>query len=104
MALLLASCERKPSGGAGAAGGSSAAVSSGAAVSSSAAVPFVIGVSQSSLGEPYRVQMNADLAREAQAHPEIQLIFKDAQNDSLRQRAQVEELASQGIQLLIISP
>ncbi len=65
---------------------------------------FVIGVSQSNLGEPYRVQMNADLAREAQAHPELTLIFKDAQNDSLRQRAQVEELVSQGISLLIISP
>jgi ribose transport system substrate-binding protein len=65
---------------------------------------FLIGVSQSNLGEPYRVQMNADLAREAKAHPELRVIFKDAQNDSLRQRAQVEELVSQGVQLLIISP
>jgi ribose transport system substrate-binding protein len=65
---------------------------------------FVIGVSQSNLGEPYRVQMNADLARHAAAHPELTLIFKDAQNDSLRQRAQVEELAAQGIDLLLISP
>jgi ribose transport system substrate-binding protein len=31
-------------------------------------------------------------------------VFKDAQNDSLRQRAQVEELVSEGIDLLIISP
>lgn len=91
-ALLVLGCERKPSGGAAAAG------------ASGAAARFVIGISQSNLGEPYRVQMNADLAREARAHPELELIFKDAQNDSLRQRAQVEELASQGIQLLIISP
>jgi ribose transport system substrate-binding protein len=31
-------------------------------------------------------------------------VFKDAQNDSLRQRAQVEELLAQGISLLVISP
>lgn len=65
---------------------------------------FVIGVSQSNLGEPYRVQMNADLAQHALAHPELTLVFKDAQNDSLRQRAQVEELVGQGIDLLLISP
>jgi ribose transport system substrate-binding protein len=63
-----------------------------------------IGVSQCNLGEPWRVQMNADLERAAKAHPTLELVFKDAQNDSLRQRAQVEELAAQGIALLIISP
>src|SRR5262249_27224793 len=40
----------------------------------------------------------------AAKHPELELRFKDAQNDSLRQRAQVEELAAQGIDLLIVSP
>lgn len=63
-----------------------------------------IGVSQCNLGEPWRVQMNADLERAAKAHPDLELVFKDAQNDSLRQRAQVEELAAQGIALLVISP
>jgi ribose transport system substrate-binding protein len=67
--------------------------------------PFVVGVSQCNLGEPWRAQMNADLAAEAQNFPqEIRLVFKDAQNDSLTQRAQVEELVDQGIDLLIISP
>ena len=65
---------------------------------------YVVGVSQSNLGEPYRVQMNADLAVQAALHPELTLIFKDAQNDSLRQRAQVDELVAQGIDLLLISP
>jgi ribose transport system substrate-binding protein len=63
-----------------------------------------VGVSQCNLGEPWRVQMNADLEQAAKGHPELELVFKDAQNDSLRQRAQVEELAAQGIALLIISP
>jgi len=66
--------------------------------------PFRIGVSQANLGEPYRVQMNADIQASAAKHPGLELIFKDAQNDSLRQRAQVEELLSEGIDLLIISP
>lgn len=61
-------------------------------------------MSQCNLGEPWRVQMNADIARAAATRPNLQIVFKDAQNDSLTQRAQVEELAAQGIELLIISP
>jgi ribose transport system substrate-binding protein len=65
---------------------------------------FVIGMSQCNLGEPWRVQMNADVKREADKHPEIKMVFKDAQNDVLTQRAQVEEFVSAKIDLLIISP
>jgi len=65
---------------------------------------YVIGMSQCNLGEPWRVQMNSDVTQAAAKHPELEVRFKDAQNDSLRQRAQVEELAAQGIDLLIISP
>lgn len=66
--------------------------------------PFLIGMSQCNLGEPWRVQMNADIRRAASPLPSIKVVYKDAQNDSLTQRAQVEELVSQGIDLLIISP
>ena len=66
--------------------------------------PYLIGMSQCNLGEPWRVQMNADIRRASTILPNVKLIFKDAQNDSLAQRAQVEELVSQGIDLLIISP
>ena len=66
--------------------------------------PWVIGVSQCNLGEPWRVQMNDDLATAAKTHPNLKLVFKDAQNDSLTQRAQVGELVAQGIDLLIVSP
>jgi ribose transport system substrate-binding protein len=63
-----------------------------------------IGMSQCNLGEPWRVQMNADLERAAKRHPRIEIVFKDAQNDSLTQRAHVEELLQQKVDLLIISP
>ena len=69
-----------------------------------AADPWVIGMSQCNLGEPWRVQMNADVKAAADAHPNLRVIYKDAQNNSLTQRAQVEELVEQGADLIIISP
>ena len=83
---------------------SAPAPSPAASESTKAQRRFVVGMSQCNLGEPWRVQMNADVAKAAEKHPELEVRFKDAQNDSLRQRAQVEELAAQGIDLLIISP
>jgi ribose transport system substrate-binding protein len=66
--------------------------------------PWVIGMSQCNLGEPWRVQMDADIRAAAEAHSNLRVIFKDAQNNSLTQRAQVEEFVDQGVDLLIISP
>ncbi|HLA38810.1 MAG TPA: substrate-binding domain-containing protein, partial [Candidatus Glassbacteria bacterium] len=65
---------------------------------------WVIGMSQCNLGEPWRVQMNADIRAEAEKHPELEMVFKDAQNDNLRQRSHVEEFVNSGVDLLIISP
>ena len=65
---------------------------------------WTIGMSQCNLGEPWRVQMNSDVKRAADALDSIQVIFKDAQNDTLKQRAHIEEFVSQGVDLLIISP
>ena len=65
---------------------------------------WVIGMSQCNLGEPWRVQMNADIERAAGQHDVLSVVFKDAQNDTLRQRAHVEEFVSAGVDVLIISP
>ncbi len=70
----------------------------------SAKTKWTIGMSQCNLGEPWRVQMNADIKSAADKHPEIKVIFKDAQNDTLRQRSQMEEFISAGVNLIIISP
>jgi ribose transport system substrate-binding protein len=101
----------KESGGTG---GGTSATSEPAAGSPSAAAPaaaskpakssYTIGMSQSNLGEPWRVQMNADVKAAADQHPDLKVIFKDAQNDSLKQRSHVEEFVSQGVDLIIISP
>ncbi len=65
---------------------------------------WTIGVSQCNLGEPWRVQMNADIRKAADEHPELEMVFKDAQNDNLRQGAHVEEFIRAGVDLIIISP
>ena len=65
---------------------------------------WVVGMSQCNLGEPWRVQMNADIEKAAEWYNEIEVIFKDAQNDNLRQRSHVEEFISSEVDLLIISP
>ena len=91
--LLLAGC--------GSGAGPRETGSSGA---NGAAHRYTIGMSQCNLGEPWRVQMNADIKKAAEAHPEIEVVFKDAQNDTLRQRAHVEEFVSAGVNLIIVSP
>jgi ribose transport system substrate-binding protein len=65
---------------------------------------FVIGMSQCNLGEPWRVQMNADIKEAAAKHPEITVLYKDAQNKTPVQQDQVGEFIAQGVNLIIISP
>src|SRR5262245_26707854 len=113
LVLLAFGCrEKAPAPGTSAPGTSAPGTSAPSTSTSSVPAPsaaegpktYVIGMSQCNLGEPWRVQMNADVAAAAAKHPNLKLVMKDAQNDSLRQRAQVEELAAQKIDLLIISP
>lgn len=65
---------------------------------------WTIGMSQCNLNEPWRVQMNADVKAAADKHSELEVIFQDAQNDTLKQRSHVEEFVSAGVDLIIISP
>lgn len=65
---------------------------------------YKIGMSQCNLGEPWRVQMNTDIRVAAEKHPELEVSFKDAQNDTLKQRAHIEELVSAGVDLIMVSP
>jgi ribose transport system substrate-binding protein len=48
--------------------------------------------------------MNKDIADAAKKHPEIRVIFKDAQNKSEVQQSQVREFKQLGVNLIIISP
>jgi len=64
----------------------------------------LVGMSQCNLAEPWRVQMNKDVARQAKKYPVFKLMEKDAQNDVIVQQSQVREFLTQGIDLLIVSP
>src|SRR5437868_13513322 len=65
---------------------------------------YTVGMSQCNLGEPWRAEMNAQIKAAADKHPNLSVVFKDAQNDTLKQRSHVEEFVSAGVDLLIISP
>ncbi len=65
---------------------------------------WTIGMSQCNLGEPYRVQQNADVKMAAEKYPNLKVIYKDAQNDTLKQVAQMEEFISAGVDIIIIPP
>ena len=66
---------------------------------------WIIGFSQCNNAEPWRAAMNKALLAEAKKHAgEIEVILMDAQNDSSKQRSDVENLVTRGIDLLIISP
>jgi ribose transport system substrate-binding protein len=66
---------------------------------------FVIGMSQCNLNEPWRIQMNQDVKTAAEKHKgELVVVYKDAQADSLKQRAHVEEFVISKVDLIIISP
>jgi ribose transport system substrate-binding protein len=64
----------------------------------------LIGFSQANLGEPWRVAMNAEVAEAAKAHPDLEIVYADAQQDNAKQVADVENFLRQKIDLLIISP
>ena len=85
-------------------GPSDSAAKPAATPAPSGAKAYTVGVSQCNLGEPWRVQMNADLAAAGQKHAQLKLVFKDAQNDTLKQRSHVEEFVGAKVDLIIISP
>jgi ribose transport system substrate-binding protein len=95
--FVLAGCTSDSGGGASAPGG-------GAPAGGGDKKTFTVGMSQCNLGEPYRVQMNKDIQEAAAAHPELKIVYKDAQNDALKQRSHVEEFVEDKVDLLIISP
>ncbi|NSW57130.1 MAG: substrate-binding domain-containing protein [Armatimonadetes bacterium] len=99
---LLTGCAPKPATDTGPTPNVDTPQSSGLAPE--AAQTFTIGMSQCNRGEPWRVQMDEDIKTAAAEHPELEVLFKDAQNKTEQQQAQVREFIAQGVDLIIISP
>src|SRR3974390_597734 len=64
----------------------------------------VFGFSQATVVEPWRVQFNKDMKKEADKHPEVDLIITDGQDKTEKQVADVENLIVQHVDVLLISP
>ena len=65
---------------------------------------YVIGFSQATTTEPWRLLFNKELRAEAAKHPEIELIVYDAQDSVLKQVADMEKLIAAGADAILISP
>lgn len=65
---------------------------------------YTIGFSQCGDGDNWRKAMLAEMRRELAFHPNIKLLYKQADDNSPLQVKQVEELLKEKIDLLIISP
>jgi ribose transport system substrate-binding protein len=65
---------------------------------------YVIGMSQANKAEPWREAMDSQIAAAAGDYPDFEVVFQDAAQDNAKQVSDVENLLTQGIDLLIISP
>ena len=57
---------------------------------------YRFGFSQVTTVEPWRVQFNKEMIKEAAKHPELELIVTDGQDKTEKQVADVENLIQQG--------
>lgn len=66
---------------------------------------FTVGYSQSNNAEPYRAQLNLQLAYYMKKYPDLKLLpISDAHQDSATQVSQVETFIQQHVSVLIVSP
>ncbi len=65
---------------------------------------LVVGVSLCKTDSPWRAQMQTDIEAAAEKHPNLRLAVMDAQDDTDRQRAQLEEFLARRVALVIVSP
>src|ERR1700730_1560335 len=65
---------------------------------------FKIGFSQCTFGDNWRRTMQREMVRELSFHPELELIVRDANLSSEKQKEQIQELINEKIDLLIASP
>lgn len=65
---------------------------------------YVIGFSQVTTVEPWRVQFNRDLRAEAELHENVELLISDANDRTEAQVADVENFIRQEVDAILISP
>jgi len=76
----------------------------GAAPAEGVEKKYVIGFSQVTVSEPWRVWFNDLLRKEAAKHPEVELIIQDADDRTDKQNAQMDAFIAQHVNAILISP
>lgn len=72
-------------------------------IKKSEGVEFVIGMSQANLTEPWRISMNKEIIEKAKQYKNVKIVYKDAGGDTNKQKKDINELVSVGVDLLIVS-
>ena len=65
---------------------------------------WVVGFSQCTFEDPWRINMNQQMEEEAARHPELKLIIANGENKNAKQVADVENFIVKRVDLLVISP
>lgn len=65
---------------------------------------YLVGFSQATITEPWRLLFNKELRIEADKYPEIELIVRDGLDDVQKQISDVEEFISRKVDVILISP
>lgn len=65
---------------------------------------YVIGFSQATTTEPWRILFNKELRDEAAKHPDVELIVLDGMDKVEKQVADMEELINRKVDAILISP
>jgi signal transduction histidine kinase/DNA-binding response OmpR family regulator len=65
---------------------------------------FLIGFSQCTTADAWRKSMDLEMQNELLYYPDLQLLIKDAENNSRKQVKDIREMLAAGIDLLIVSP
>ncbi len=65
---------------------------------------IVVGLSQPNVEHPYRVAGIKAAQEWAKQHPEVELILTDGRRDSAKQMADVEDLISRKVNVIVIAP
>lgn len=66
--------------------------------------PYLIGFSQATTTEPWRLLFNKELRDEAANHPEVRLMVADGQDKVEKQAADVEKFIRDKVDAILISP
>jgi ribose transport system substrate-binding protein len=65
---------------------------------------YVIGFSQTTTTEPWRLLFNKELRQEASKYPDLKLIVRDGKDDIHKQIADVEDFIRMKVDAILISP